>query len=86
MACSEALRASLRHTWLLRRAAETGRPVLTRHICTYFEYMEGYAPKPEAIGDGHREFHLDFDHHWLHGPKASGVRESHGSKGQGWLY
>lgn len=86
MACSETLRASLRHTWFIRRDGATGRPVLTRHICTYFRYLEGYAPKPEATADGHREFHLDFDRHWRHAPAVGFAPEARAVTGQGWLY
>jgi hypothetical protein len=74
-ACSESLRADLRHTWVVRRSAATGRPLLSRHICTYFQYVEGYAPQPASGTDGYREFHLDFDRHWKPAPIASSTKK-----------
>ena len=71
--CSEPLRADLKHTWFVRRSAATGRPLLRRHICTYFQYVEGYAPQPASSTDGYREFHLDFDRHWTYAPTAGGA-------------
>ena len=65
MARSEPLKADLGHTWYARRSPETGRAVLTLHVCTYFQYVRGFepAPAPESVS-ADREFHLDFDRHW----------------------
>lgn len=59
------LKADLAHTWRSRRSAETGRPLLSLHVCTYFQYLSGFGPAQthdDASTD--REFHLDFDRHW----------------------
>lgn len=65
VATSETLKADLAHTWHARRSPETGRPLLSLHVCTYFQYLPGFAPAQthdDASTD--REFHLDFDRHW----------------------
>jgi hypothetical protein len=65
MARSEPLKAELGHTWYSRRSVETGRALLSLHVCTYFRYVPGFEPTPasDAIS-ADREFHLDFDRHW----------------------
>ena len=66
MAQSEPLKADLAHTWYARRSPETGQAVLSLHVCTYFQYLRGFGPAPnrdDASTD--REFHLDFDRHWI---------------------
>ena len=65
MARSEPLKADLAHTWYVRRSPESGRALLSLHVCTYFQYLPGFQPAPkrdESSGD--REFHLGFDRHW----------------------
>jgi hypothetical protein len=65
MARSEPLKADLAHTWYARRSPETGRALLSLHVCTYFRYLPGFEPAPESDGaSADREFHLDFDRHW----------------------
>ena len=62
MVHSEQLKADLGHTWYARRSPETGRALLTLHVCTYFQYVPGFEPAPvsdDASTD--REFHLEFD-------------------------
>jgi hypothetical protein len=63
MAHSEPLKADLAHTWHARRSPETGRAVLSLHVCTYFRYVPGFEPAP-AREATEREFHLDFDRNW----------------------
>jgi hypothetical protein len=65
MARSESLKADLRHTWYARRSPHGGRPVLSLHVCTYFQYVPGFEPAPPAKSmPNDREFHLDFGQHW----------------------
>ena len=65
MARSEPLKADLGHTWYARRSPKTGRALLSLHVCTYFQYVPGFKPAPEANdAPADREFHLDFDRHW----------------------
>jgi hypothetical protein len=71
MARSEPLKADLAHTWYARRSSETGRAVLTLHVCTYFRYLPGFEPAVRRDGaSADREFHLDFERHWT----AAGTR------------
>lgn len=64
-ATSETLKADLAHTWHARRSRETGRPLLSLHVCTYFQYLPGFGPaQTHDDGSTDREFHLDFDRHW----------------------
>jgi hypothetical protein len=69
---SEELRADLAHIWYARRLP-AGSPVLTLHVCTYFQYQPGFAPAstPETGG---REIHLDFDQYWSAKPGSSKPR------------
>jgi hypothetical protein len=64
MARSEPLKADLAHTWYARRSPESGRAVLSLHVCTYFNYVPGFEPARADGTPGDREFHLDFDRHW----------------------
>jgi hypothetical protein len=61
---SEPLKADLGHTWHARRSPETGRALLSLHVCTYFQYVPGYEPASDDHASTEREFHLDFDRHW----------------------
>jgi hypothetical protein len=71
MAQSEQLKADLAHTWYARRAPETGRAVLSLHVCTYFQYLPGFEPAPNGDdASTNREFHLDFDRHWTPADKG----------------
>ena len=72
MARSEQLRADLAHVWHARRLP-AGRPVLTLHVCTYFQYHPDFAPAAEAETSG-REIHLDFDRYWGSPPQTSNKR------------
>ena len=63
---SQELRADLAHTWYARRLP-SGLPVLTLHVCTYFQYQPGFAPAGAAETGG-REIHLDFDQYWSAAP------------------
>jgi hypothetical protein len=61
----EALKADVAHTWHARRSPETGRPLLSLHVCTYFQYLPGFGPALTHDDDStDREFHLDLDRHW----------------------
>ena len=64
-AASEALKADLAHTWHARRSPDTGRPLLSLHVCTYFQYLPGFGPaQTHSDASTDREFHLDFDRYW----------------------
>jgi hypothetical protein len=71
MARSEQLRADLAHIWHARRLPE-GSPVLTLHVCTYFQYQSDFAPAAAAETAG-REIHLDFDQYWSGTPRTAGT-------------
>ncbi|MBI4965549.1 MAG: hypothetical protein HY913_19890 [Desulfomonile tiedjei] len=50
---SKRLKAVFYHSWVIKRSAASGMPVIVKHFVDSCEFQPGFAPSPEAPPDPH---------------------------------